>query len=70
MGGKMFHFDKNIDPPAPITKSDPPPESWELVDAHDYGKALFGFATQLFIDCVEWEKRELNRNLTIQKVKE
>lgn len=56
-----FHFREPIDPKNPTDISDPPPNYWEQIDAHDYRKALFGFPDALFVECVEWEKRELER---------
>ena len=57
----MFSFENSIDPKNPISASDPPPDGWEFIDAHDYSGALFGFPSDCFTKCVEWQKRELLR---------
>lgn len=61
-----FHFDTSIDPKKPINQLDSPPKGWEEVDTQDYRKALFGFRTDLFMACLEWEEREIFRFQALQ----
>jgi len=56
-----YWFEKGVNPKKPLDLSDPPPSGWETVDAHDYRKALFGFAPETLKQCAKWEKRELAR---------
>ena len=56
-----FIFEKPVNPKNPADISDPPPSSWEDIDTNDYRKALFGFSSETFTECVEWEKRERER---------
>ncbi len=53
-----FIFEEPLDPKNPLDISDLPPEDWSTVDAQDYRKALFGFPSETFTECVEWEKHE------------
>lgn len=58
-----FTFTPPVDPYNPLDPSDPPPEGWDTnIDTRDYRKALFGFRSDLFAACCEWEKREKERH--------
>lgn len=57
-----FAFALPVDPHNPLDPSDPPPKGWDtVIDTRDYRKALFGFRSDLFAACCEWEKREKER---------
>lgn len=62
-----FCFKKPVNPEKPLDTSDLPPEGWKFIDSHDYSKALFGYASDDFIKCCEWEKRELLRNKVLME---
>ena len=60
--GLGFEFRKPVDPKHPLDPSDPPPDGWDTgIDTNDYRKALFGFPSDLFVECREWSKREMER---------
>lgn len=57
-----FEFDTKIDTSNSKDPSDLPPEGWDTsIDTRNYSAALFGFPSELFTRCCEWEKRELER---------
>ena len=57
----MFIFNDLIDPEHPFLEADPPPEGWMEIDTDDYRRALFGFPSNIFEQCVEWQSREISR---------
>lgn len=65
--GLGFLFTAPVDPKNPLESSDPPPKGWDTdIDTQDYRRALFGFPGGFFIECHEWEKRELQRHHTMK----
>lgn len=61
-----FPFEKTIDPKKPLDPGDPPPHDHSLVDAADCRRALFGHPPPLYVDCFNWQIRELARLLAIK----
>lgn len=58
-----FEFKTPIDPKNPMDSSDPPPKGWDTdIDTRDWRNAFFGFRSDLFTACCEWEKREKKRH--------
>ena len=57
-----FSFKAPIDPRNPLDRSDLPPEGWDTeIDTSDFRRALFGFRSTLYQECLDWEVRELGR---------
>ena len=58
-----FYFEPPSNPHEPKDPTDPPPQGWDTnLDTSDFRKALFGYPPPLFVECAEWEKRELERH--------
>ena len=57
-----FDFDRRVNPQNSLDSNDLPPIGWDTdIDTNDYRAALYGFPSDLFVRCCEWEKRELVR---------
>ena len=64
-----FEFTKPVDPANPLDSSDLPPEGWNTgIDTRNYRAALYGFPSELFVACCEWEKREIARHSAVHSI--